>query len=416
MRVEPTRDPHVLTRFYLYSILKNSRFGEAFLVLYLRELGHSFALIGLVLGAQHMVTALLELPLGVAADRWGRRMSLAAGFLFYVVAFGGFALLPRIGVAGLWATVALFSVAEALRTGSHKAIILDYLDGRGESDRATSVIGRTRMASKSTSALAGLIGGLMLYATGSYPPLYAASAVAALGGFFLMLSYPRALEGEQRRERERQPGATEPSLLQRARKLFSRPGFGRLLLQSALFEVQVKASSKYYLQPLMQQGLAGFGLPVPGVGAVWIGATEAARDGLGAVGARGSTGLERRVGGGLRALRLAYVAALVLALGVAWTARNDLMVGVVAMLLAMTYLQNARRPVFISVFNGRVDQAQRATGLSLESLVRNALLTVLLPVTGALADAFGLWAAFALTFALLLPGVLLLRAPVGATK
>lgn len=400
----------MLTRFYLYSILKNSRFGDAFLVLYLRELGHSFALIGLVLGAQHMTTALLELPLGVAADRFGRRMSLALGFLFYVAAFGSLAALGQLGIAGLWGAMALYAVAEALRTGSHKAIILDYLDGRGETARATSVIGRTRMASKSTSALAALTGGVMLYLFGSYPPLFAASAVAALGGFFLMLSYPRALEGEQHRERAADPQVAQPSLMQRARTLFQQPGFGSLVLQSALFEVQVKLSGKYFLQPLMQQGLSGFGLPVPGLGAVWIGATEAARDGLGAIGARGSAGLERRAGGGLRALRFAYVVALALAMGVAWAAHSDILAAVVLMLLAMNYLQNARRPVFISVFNGRVDKAQRASGLSLESLVRNGLLTVVLPVTGALADAFGLWAAFALTFVLLLPGALLLGA------
>lgn len=406
----------MLTRFYLYSIFKNLRFGDPFLVLYLHDLGHSFSVIGLLLGMQHMLTSLLELPLGVAADRWGRRLSLAVGFLFYVAAFGALSVLSRTGVAGLWGAMALFAVAEALRTGSHKAIMLDYLDGRGESELATSVLARTRAASKSTSALSALVGGLLLYRFGGYPPLYLASALAALGGFVLMLTYPRDLEGEQHRARTREPSAAQPSLRQRARVLWAQPGFAGLLLQSALFEAQVKLSGKYFLQPLLQQGLAGLGLPVPGVGAVWIGATEAARDGVGAVGARASTVLERRAGDGPRALRLAYVAALVLAMGVAWAARYDLLIAVVALLLCMNFLQNARRPVFITVYNGRVDRAQRATGLSLESLARNGMLTLLLPITGAIADAFGLWAAFAVTFSLLLPGVFLVRQSSSAKK
>jgi hypothetical protein len=52
-----------------------------------------------------------------------------------------------------------------------------------------------------------------------------------------------------------------------------------------------------------------------------------------------------------------------------------------------------------------MDKAQRATSLSLESLARTLVLSVLLPVCGALADAFGLWAAFLVAAGLMAVGL-----------
>lgn len=393
----------MIARFFLYSLLKNLRFGDPFLVLYLRHLGYSFAEIGAVLGAQHMVTAALEFPLGVLADRFGRRSSLALGFLSYAVAFGVLSTLDDSGRAGMYLGVSAFALAEALRSGSHKAIMLDYLEGRGELSQSTQLVARTRTMSKASAAGSAFCGGLLCMWTGGFAALFVVSAAAALCGFALMLTYPAALEGEQRRARA--AGSQGPGLWAQLSTLGSGRALWRLLLQSALFEGQLKLGAKHYLQPFLQQGLSGMGLPVPGLGAVYIGATEAAGDGLGAVGARSGGRFERWAGGSERALQLAYLGVLGLSVGAAVGARLDLMWLLVGSLLLLNLLQNARRPVFVSALAGRVDSGQRAAALSLESLLRNLWLLLLLPTTGAVADRFGLAWAFVLTAVVLLPGV-----------
>lgn len=147
-------------RFCLYSILKNLRFADPFLAIYLLDLGYSYTEIGSLLGCQRLVTAVLEIPSGIGADRWGRRRILAGSFALHAIA------LTVLGIASLvsgkphvlwfYAGLSIFGAGEALRTGSHKAIMLDYLEYNRQADRATHVMAVTRTYSKVSSALAGV--------------------------------------------------------------------------------------------------------------------------------------------------------------------------------------------------------------------------------------------------------------------
>ena len=388
----------MIARFCAYSVLKNLRFADPFLVLFLLHLGLSMAAIGSLLGGQHLLTGVLEVPLGAVADRWGRRRSLALGFLCYLASFALFASVSEVDWARLVMATGLFGLGEALRSGSHKAIILDYLEQRSESERAAEVIGLTRSFSKATSGSAALAGGFILYASGSYTWLFALSAVAAAGGFALMLSYPRSLEGEQSRA-----GKAMGS----ARALVREPGVVPLVVQSTLFESQVKILLKYYLAPFLQVALAAVGLSVMAWGAVAIGAVEMLRDGLGSVASRQAVRLRTAAGGAASALRIAYLGAVLAAAALTWAAGRDaLWLGVPAA-VALSVLQNARRPVFVSAFDDVLDKPQRATSLSIESLARTVVVAALLPLVGSVADRVGLWAAFAALLSVLALGLLI---------
>ncbi|MCA9235235.1 MAG: MFS transporter, partial [Planctomycetales bacterium] len=192
----------MILRFILYSILKNLRFSAPFFGIYLLEARFTYAEIGVILGCQQMVTAVLEIPSGVGADRWGRRRVLMVSFGCHAAGLAVLALQTQNAVPSvLWllAGASIYGVGEALRTGSHKAIMLDYLDSSGQSDRATAVLALTRTFSKASSALAGLVAGAILFFSGDYAVLFWSSAVAAAAGCVLMASYPRYLEGETRR-------------------------------------------------------------------------------------------------------------------------------------------------------------------------------------------------------------------------
>jgi MFS family permease len=397
----------MLTRFCLYSVLKNLRFADPFLFLFLLDLDFSYSAIGLLLGYERLLTSLLEVPTGVLADRWGRRSSLAACFLFYAGSFLAFAhsmdLVGAMQVSWLYGAATLFGLGEAARTGSHKAIILDWLDARGESGRTTHVIAFTRAFSKGSAAASALAGGLVLYYTGGYRMLFLLSGVAALAGFLLMLTYPRSLEGEQCREK---PHARLP-LLRRFALLAAAPGILPLFFQSVLFESQTRLLLKYYLQPFLKEGLEARGLVILGAGAIWVGINEAVRDGLGGVGAWLSPAFERRAGGGAPALQRAYRLGLLLCIAVGACYYLGWMIAGLAVLVLLTMLQNARRPFFVSTFNKLMDPPQRATTLSIESQSRSLLAAILLPVTGAAADTLGLGAAFAIIAATLTLGLIL---------
>jgi len=403
--------PSVLTRFCLYSVLKNLRFADPFLILFLLDTGTSYTGIGLLLGFERLLSGLLEVPTGILADRWGRRSSLAACFVFYAFSFLTFAHTAGLSgaqqAAWLYAATTLFALGEALRTGSHKAIILDWLDARGEAEQATRVLGIARAFSKASSGLAALAGGLVLYYSGGYRALFQLSAVAAVAGFLLMLSYPKVLEGEQRREISREPDLPRPSYRRRLALLAAAPGILPLFFQSVVFESQTRMLLKYYLQPFLKDGLEARGILLVGAGALWVGTNEAVRNGLGGIGAWLSPRAERRSGGSIPALRDSYRLCFVLSLLVGLCYYQGWMLGGLGVLALLTMLQNVRRPLFVSAFNRVMDRSQRATTLSIESQSRSLLTAVLLPLMGVLADHLGLGAVFVAISALLGVGLLI---------
>ena len=393
----------MISRFCLYSILKNLRFADPFLVLFLLHAGFSFVTIGSALGVQHLIVGVLEFPLGMAADRWGRRRSLALCFLFYAASAVTMARLQPGQEGVLFAAVVLYALAEALRTGSHKAIILDYLDERGEAGRATRVIGLTRAFSKTAAAVSALGGGVFLFYSRDYSLLFWLSAGPALAGFFLMLSYPRWLDGENQRlqQQARPSGRTWKAY---ARALVARPGMKPLLLESAAFESQVKMILKYYVQPVLQQGLAALGIPVLGPGAIWIGSAEFASNQVGAAGALLSGRAENLLKNRGGARRWIYLAVMATAAGIGLAARNRELITGIILFVILTGLQNIRRPLFVSAFNQVMDKPQRATTLSLESMARTLTVSALLPVTGLIADRYGMAPVFWLICAVLFVG------------
>ncbi|WP_417387376.1 MFS transporter [Gimesia sp.] len=412
---------HMILRFYLYSFFKNLRFADPFLILYFLELDLSYSEIGLLLGLQHLVTVLLEFPSGVFADHWGRRRATVLCFAFYSLSFSGFGMTGQFTAVPVifWLSgcLALFALGEALRTGSHKAIMLDYLDSTNQSELATQLIGRTRSVSKFTSAIAAVSGGVLLAWSRDFGLLFYLSAGAAVCGFLLLLTYPRALEGDTFRARQSKSARSDTEMRKPFRVMWQRPNFRRLFIQSVLFESQLKMILKYFTQPFLKTGLALFGIPIiapvgvsgfAGTGAIWVGLNEFLRDSLGAVGARISAGFELQAGSRSRALNRIYVAGFLAVLFLAGCAVNlkwGLLPGL-ALLMVLTLLQNLRRPIFVSTLNTEMLKTERASVLSLESVCRAVTVSVLLPLFGLAADQFGLLAVWVLTALILLVGFL----------
>lgn len=399
----------MIARFCLYSVFKNLRFADPFLVLFLLELDLSYGRIGLLLGFERLLMALLEVPSGVVADGFGRRRALAVSFLFYAASF---VLFPWAGArvsdghaAWLYVPAALFAFGEAFRTGSHKAIMLDWLDSRGEAPRATSVIALARTFSKAGAGVSAGAGGLLLYFTHRYDVLFHLSAAAAGAGFLVLLSYPRTLEGE--RTRARSAGRPVLTLLPRLSPLTATAGILPLFFQSVIFESQTKLLLKYYLQPFLKDGLAGHGIVILGAGALWVGFNELVREGLGGAGAWMSPAFERRVGGAGPALHRAYALAVALSVGVGLSYVHGWLLAGLVLLVAVTVLQNLRRPIFVAAFNRVMDRPNRATTLSIESQSRSLAVAVLLPVTGFAADRWGLGSVFPVISVLLMIGLLI---------
>ena len=381
----------MIFRFCLYSICKNLRFFEPFLILFLLSDARSggpgllYFEIGALLGYQKLLTGILEVPSGVATDRWGRRRALMVCFVCYLGAFPLLALSSRTAetLIFLYGGMTLFALGEAFRTGSHKAIILDWLEEEDRLLESTKVFGLTRFFSKLSSGVSALVGALIVYQTGRFDLLFWAATGTAGLGFLVVSSYPYGLEGEQSRLPQSRMAL---SVRARFQALWAAPGVGGLILQSIGFESQIKVA-QHYIQPFLQAGLAARSVSIlGGPGALAIGLYYLVQDVLGGTASLLSSRFERRWGGARAAnwvcLGLAPILVGSIAVGLlrGWWG----MAALGFVLLAV--LQNVRRPIFLSLLSGVMDKPQRATTLSIESQARSFAFAILAPVTGFVAD------------------------------
>jgi MFS family permease len=136
----------------------------------------------------------LEIPSGVVADALGRRKTLIASFFVYILSFVLFYIAP--GFFLLLAAMLLFALADAFRTGVHKAMIFQYLKVNHWEKQKVDYYGHTRSYSQMGSAVSALAAGGIVFYAGNYSSIFLASTIPYLMGMVLIYSYPKYLEGE----------------------------------------------------------------------------------------------------------------------------------------------------------------------------------------------------------------------------
>jgi MFS family permease len=417
-------------KFAGYGFLKNLRFFDPYLILIFRETGLSYLQIGLLFSVREIATNLLEMPSGVAADLYGRRKAMMIAFGAYILSFLLFYLFP--GFYPYLGAMLLFSVGEAFRSGTHKAMILDYLQRNNMAHLKVHYYGATRSWSQRGSALSALIAGGLVFLGGSYRIVFLYTMIPYIAGIFLMGSYPRYLdfsaesgretegeateEGEGARRRLTQPFSRRElrSLMGDFRRLLSSAASRRALLNSALYDALFK-TAKDYIQPVMKR----IALSAPLL--LFLARQErvavmtallyfllylftaylTARSGR----------LSERLGPVHRGLNLSYLLSVLLMLGVGATVWLQLPELAVLLFIGFYGFQNLRRPLTVAFVSERIEGKVMATGLSAESQLKTFLVAILAPLFGMSADRFGLPAAFALLalLALLLYPLLHLR-------
>ncbi len=240
-------------KFCAYGFLKNLKFFEAFLILFLRDKGLSFTAIGSLYALQEIATNVLEIPSGIAADVFGRKRALAGSFVAYIISF---LLLFFSESYGLFlGAFFFFGVGEAFRSGTHKGMIKEYLTQKGMKNLMADYYSRTRAWSQFGLAVSSLLAGAIVFYAGSYDPVFLFSVIPYIINFFLILSYPSFVD----KSGEEECGDLGPSCgtLDRLKRLLFQflavmksPRNIRLIHNSALHTAYLKAM-KDYIQPMM---------------------------------------------------------------------------------------------------------------------------------------------------------------------
>ena len=394
----------MLLKFSAYGFLKNLRFFEPFLYLFFLENGLSFFQIGLLIGLREIFVNLLEIPTGAIADLTGRRRAMAFAFASYIISFSIFYLtssFPLFVVAMI-----LFAGGEAFRSGTHKSMIMEYLDIEDREEEKVTYYGKTRSASRLGSALSALLAALIVYFSGNYNVIFLATILPYSLDLILMLTYPRELDGLEGKARPKSLlRETVLHFKQSFRSILETPELAKTLNNASIFDSIFKIG-KDYLQPILRaQALA---LPFllfiedsQSRASILIGIVYFFIYIGSFVSSRTSSSFMQKVGDMPRALNaLLWInAAALLAAGLSLQA--DFRPLAIFVFLIFYVLYNLRKPMVVGFLGDRIENRQRATVLSVHSQLRSLFGMIIAPIFGLLADNLGLPAIFFFAFALL---------------
>lgn len=378
----------MLFRFSLYGFLKNQRYYDAFLILAFREKGLSFFQIGILIGFREVCTNLFEIPSGAVADLYGRRRAMIFSFVAYIASFATFAMSEALFL--LFGGMFFFGLGDAFRSGTHKAMIFDWLRQQGRADEKTKIYGYTRSWSQMGSAVSVLIAGALVFYRGNFTDIFWFSIVPYAFNIVNFFGYPAALDGDRKSEFSLK---TVTALLGKALKLSVQfPPLRRLVFEGMGFEGMFKAS-KDYLQPILKQTAIAMpllltldeskraALLVAGVYfALYFLSSFASRNSHKVTEWQGSDEGAARV---LWWVNLGLYALLIPAL---WFSTYP---AIIALFVCLAILQNFWRPGLISRFNAQSTPEMSATVLSIEAQAKSLATIVLAPSLGWLVDVVG---------------------------
>ena len=379
-------------KFSAYGFLKNLRFFDPFILLFFRSLGFSYLQIGALFSIREISTTILEIPTGIIADWWGRKTAMICSFLAYIASFLVFYLFSSFGLFAI--AMMLFSIGEAFRTGTHKAMILDYLKLKGIIRQKTAYYGHTRGWSQRGSALSALIAGLLVFIGNNYRIIFLVSIIPYIIELGLMISYPRELNGLTAGK----TGSKKSFQWRAFFRIFTDSRFRRGVLNSSVYDGLFK-SIKDYLQPV----LASFAVALP----ILLNLDNAQRTSivvaliyfliylLSSSASRNADRFRKRFSSAAEAINRSFLIGITLTALTGIFYHTGLMLIAIIIFIGLFALQNIRRPLNVSYISEIIPSELMATGLSVESQVKTAIIAILAPIIGYIADQMGVGLALA---------------------
>jgi len=396
----------------MYGFLKDLRFFEPFLILFFLEKGFSFLQIGTLYAVREILINIMEIPTGVVADSIGRRRSLILSFFFYIISFIIFFISGRYAI--FIVAMLFYAIGDAFRTGTHKAMIFEYLKIKGWKDQRVHYYGHTRAWSQMGAAVSALIAGIIVFYSGSYQYIFLYSTVPYLLDLFLVWSYPKALDGNM--EAVKIDGFKVRTIAVVKEFIYS---FGNLHVIKAIANLSIHSgfhkAIKDYLQPVLQT--FAFSLPI------LIGIAEKQRSALiigiiyfviyilTSVASRKAGAATERLKSTQKALNVTMILGYTMALFSGLFFHYSFFILSIVFYVGLFIVENLRTPIGIAYVSELYKQDILATALSANSQAKSLMAALVAPILGFLADKFGVGIGLAV-----LAFVLLITSPIYLAK
>lgn len=354
---------------YAFNFLKSLQFFGALAVpFYLYRVGLNYAQMFTLEAIFSFFVFAMEIPTGVVADRFGRKLSLMLGAFTFGAAFLIFSVTRSYPV--LVGAEILCAVGMTLMSGADRALLYENLKASGREADAGKVNARYDAA--------GTAGMFLAFPLGT---LFAASGLvsydSALGLVFVGTGFSIILSGMTLffvRESERVPthGSALKAGLDGFRFIFQKPALTRFSLNYAIVSALTFFMFWFYQSLLLKNefplGLQGF---IP------------AGFNIGAMLLLLATGVIQKRIGTKTALFFSSLIPGLLYLGVFFAPGLPM---ALAAIFGVTMLKMFRAPMLTALMNAQIEDENRATVLSGVSMMERIITTLFYPLAGLLTD------------------------------
>ena len=329
-----------------------------------RERGLTLGEVLLFQAVYSAVVIASEVPTGMMADRWGRRLSVILGSTVAVGAMLTFGLGHTIPI--LLVSYAMFSVADALFSGADSAILFDTLKGLDRDDEFSRWQARELVIGGGATGVYTLIGALMVHWVPLSVPFVISGALSFVGVVLAWTLTDLPREGE--RHSFMRIG------IRAAREVLGR----RTLLTAALLMAVVTAAIQT-MGVAQQPVFLSYGVPIWSLG-FFVGVQL----GFSALSAAIADRLGRRIGLVLVFLSMPLLSGIALHGGVGGR------IWLYPILIMPSLSWNVLWPYVSDYIARRVDDPIRATALSVASVLNHLTSFAVLPLLGFAIDRRGL--------------------------
>ncbi len=381
-----------IKKFCFYGFFKNLKFFEPYLFIYFLSNGLNFFMIGILFSIKEVMIYLFEIPSGVIADYYGKKNELKFCFIMYIISF----ILFFIGSNYLIMLLAMifYGLGDAFRSGTHKAMIYEYLDQKNQFHLKNKVYGYTRSYSKMGSALSSFVSIIIILNLDQYRKIFIFSVVPYIIDFLLINSYPESLN--EKIEKELSFKRIFSLMKKQIKSIFKNVRLNLIIINSSVYN-SIYSGIKDYIQPV----IVGFVLLY--IGEVALDAETLTKITLGVLYGLFSIGsvIASRYSYRLNdfysyetVMKSTFVIFAVSLFLVAGGVRYDLPV-LVIIIYFFIYISKDLRKIHLVEFAGNnMAKEERATVMSYNNQLKSTLLIVISPILGFIADTFGIGSMF----------------------
>ncbi len=380
-----------IIKFAGYGFFKNLRFFDPFIILFFREQQITYLQIGILYSFREISNAVLEIPTGWVADSWGRKYSLMLAFLSYILAFIIFFVFH--GFLFYFFAMFFYSLGDALRSGTHKAIIMSYLKIKGLNDKKVHYYGFTRSWSQRGSALSAILAGIMVIYTKSYRYVFLASVVPYIIDFILIASYPNYLNGSNIKRTDKQSfSKIFKQTINDFFAIFKQKKIPLIFINSSVYDGLYKAI-KDYIQPIIKSYSALLPIVIlknENNSVILLSLTYFVLYLLSAYSSQYSYLIKQIFIKSEKAINQTFSIGVAFLLIASVFYLFNLKLIAILFYILFYMVQNIRRPLIVEVLSNKIKGTVLASGLSAESFLKMITTVIFSMISGYFADLLGI--------------------------